>query len=365
MRGFPEYLRDEGWDVHVVSAPGPALSALGTVPGIATHAVAMVRQPSPLQDLRSLIAWHRLLRQVRPNVISVGTPKAALLGGIAGFLAKVPRRIYILRGLRLETCSGMQRRMLAALERISMGVAHDVVSVSESLSRRVVEYGLVSAAKVRVLGHGSSNGVDVEAFTRDSFAPGKIASLAESLGIVAEVPVIGFVGRLSADKGLTVLSEARALLTQRGVDHQLLVVGGLDEGEDGSLIEAIRFSGRQMIATGHVHDTRPYFQLMDIFCLPTYREGFPNVVLESAASGVPAVTTDATGAVDSVVTEITGLIVAVGSATELADALERLIADESLRSRMGEAARIRVTAQFDRADVWDRLNTYYVESLHS
>lgn len=364
MRGFPEYLQNRGWDVHVVCAPGPALRALGTVPGLTVHPLEMARQPSPGQDLRSLIAWVRLLRRVRPDVISVGTPKAGLLGGIAGFLTRVPRRVYLLRGLRLETSAGLQRRIFSMLERVSMGAAHEVVSVSDSLRRRVIELGLVRGSKVRVLGHGSSNGVDVSAFAPAAFGPDEIAELSAELGIVSNVPVIGFVGRLSTDKGLKVLAEARQILTDRGVDHQLLVVGGIDEGEDESLLDTIRSAGREMIGTGHVNDTRRYFQLMDILCLPTYREGFPNVVLESAAAGVPTVTTDATGAIDSVVAGTTGLIVAVGSALELADALETLIRDASLRTLMGAAALRHVSENFMRADVWDRTSAYYGERVH-
>lgn len=364
MRGFPEYLRDQGWDVHVVSNPGPALTALGTVKGITTHAVTMARRPSPIQDLHSLVTWCRTLRRVRPDVMSVGTPKAGLLGGTAGFLTRVPRRIYLLRGLRLETSSGIQRHIFSVLEGLSMNVAHEVVSVSESLRRRVIGLGLVPASKVLVLGHGSSNGVDVAAFSAGSFEPGEIAALADSLNMVSAVPVIGFVGRLSTDKGLKVLAEARKILNQRGVDHQLLIVGGIDEGEDDSLLDKIRSPGRDIIGTGYVNDTRPYFQLMDILCLPTYREGFPNVVLESAAAGIPAVTTDATGAIDSVVSGSTGLIVGVGSATELADALQTLILDPSLRADMGAAARRHVSENFSRADVWDRTNSYYSKNLH-
>lgn len=364
MRGFPEYLRDHGWDVHVVSNPGPALTALSAVPGISTHALAMERRPSPLQDLRSLSSWCRVLHSVRPDVLSVGTPKAGLLGGIAGFLMRVPRRVYLLRGLRLETSSGIRRRVFWVLERISIGVAHEVVSVSDSLRARVVGLGLVHSTKILVLGHGSSNGVDIAAFSASAFAPGEIATLADSLHIAPAIPVIGFVGRLSADKGLKVLAEARSILIQRGVDHQLLIVGGIDEGEDESLLNTMGLEGREIIATGQVHDTRPYFKLIDILCLPTYREGFPNVVLESAASGIPAVTTDATGAIDSVIAGETGLIVDVGSATELADALQTLIFDPIRRAEMGAAAHRYVSENFARADVWERTNSYYIENLH-
>ena len=363
MRGFPEYLRDNGWEVHVVSAPGAALSALSAIPGITTHAISMARQPSPVRDLRSLVAWCRLLRRVRPSLISVGTPKAGLLGGLAGFLTRVPHRVYLLRGLRLETSTGVQRRVLSVLERASMTVAHDVIAVSHSLRQRAIDLKLVQESKIQVLGLGSSNGVDLLAFSRDAPGLPELARSSADLGISAGVPVIGFVGRLTADKGLSVLADAREILASRGIDHHLLVVGGIDEGASETLLNKIMTAGRDAIRTGHVSDPRPYYALMDILCLPTYREGFPNVVLEAAAAEIPTVTTDATGAIDSVIDGRTGTTVAVGSAIQLANALELLISDSSLRQVMGADALRHVTAHFNQPDVWLRTHTYYLNLL--
>jgi len=361
MRGFPEFLRDQGWDVHVVSAPGPALSALGTVDGVTVHAIAMARQPSPQQDLHSLVAWCRVLRRVRPDLISVGTPKAGLLGGIAGFLTRVPHRVYLLRGLRLETSTGVQRRIFSVLERVAMGVAQDTVSVSRSLRQRVIDLGLVREGKIRVLGQGSSNGVNIAGFAQPSAAASLHAPTAASLGIDPNVPVIGFVGRLTKDKGLSVLAEAREILTGRGVDHQLLVVGGIDEGASESALTNAGAAGRAAIQTGHVANVRPFYAHMDVLCLPTYREGFPNVVLEAGAAGIPTVTTDATGAVDSVIDGQTGMTVAVGSAVQLAAALETLIRDASLRQTMGAEALRHVTENFNQPDVWRRIHAFYLD----
>ena len=359
MRGFPEYLRDNGWAVHIVSAPGPALDALRQASSIHTHAVPMERSPSPLKDLVALFAWARLLLRVRPDVISVGTPKAGLLGGIAGFITRVPHRVYLLRGLRLETARGPTRRVLSFLEQVSIAVAHDVIAVSASLRDRAIDLALVRPQKIRVLGGGSSNGVDVDAYSSRHFSPADIALLKGQLGLVNDVPVIGFVGRLTPDKGLAVLAEARQILTRREVDHQLLIVGGIDKGEDGSLLTTITSAGREAAFTGHVADPRPYYRLMDVLCLPTFREGFPNVVLEAAASGIPTVTTDATGAIDSVVDGTTGIVVHVGSADCLASAFEVLLPQKPLRESMGAAALRHVTANFSRADVWERTQRYY------
>jgi len=350
MRGLPQYLASRGWDVHVVSSPGPGLDALRGEQGLTVHALRMAREPSPLADARALLSWIALLRRVRPDAISVGTPKAGLLGGLAARWTRVPWRIYHLRGLRLETTTGVRRSILAILERTAMASSNMVISVSASLRQRVVDLGLVDGSRIRVLGHGSSNGVELPA--RPPSAEERAAAR-QRLGLEPRPPVVGFVGRLTPDKGLDVLAAARALLAERGVDHQLLIVGGVDEQADPAILDALRSVGRPPIETGQVPDARSFYAAMDLLCLPTLREGFPNVVLEAAAAGIPAVTTDATGAVDSVVDGATGLIAAVGDPGSLADRLQELLeATAGARRAMGQAARERAGRDFSRDQVW-------------
>jgi len=350
MRGLPQYLASRGWDVHVVSSPGPGLDALRGEQGLTVHALRMAREPSPLADARALLSWIALLRRVRPDAISVGTPKAGLLGGLAARWTRVPWRIYHLRGLRLETTTGVRRSILAILERTAMASSNMVISVSASLRQRVVDLGLVDGSRIRVLGHGSSNGVELPARPPSTE---ERAAARQRLGLEPQPPVVGFVGRLTPDKGLDVLAAARALLAERGVDHQLLIVGGVDEQADPAILDALRSVGRPPIETGQVPDARSFYAAMDLLCLPTLREGFPNVVLEAAAAGIPAVTTDATGAVDSVVDGATGLIAAVGDPGSLADRLQELLeATAGARRAMGQTARERAGRDFSRDQVW-------------
>lgn len=357
MRGFPEFLRDAGWNVHVVSSPGPLLDALNKVEGVHAHGLAMARQPSPFSDLRALFAWVRVLRDTRPTVTSVGTPKAGLLGGLAAVLVRIPRRVYLLRGLRLETATGAQRIVLTALERLAMRCATDIVAVSESLRQRAIELRLVAPDRIQVLGSGSSNGVDL--VVADSIDPGRVTELRKQLGIGDGAPVIGFVGRLTKDKGIDVLAAATRLLVERGVAHRLLVVGSVDDSQSGDLLATLRETGSHPIEAGHVTDPRPYYRLMNLLCLPTLREGFPNVVLEAAAAGIPTVTTDATGARDSVIDGVTGLISRAGDASSLADRLaELLTATPAQRRKMGEMARERAEAEFARPLVWANMEAH-------
>lgn len=360
MAGFPQFLAERGWDVHVVSSPGARLDALAGVDGVTVHALTMAREPSPVSDLRSLIAWVRLLRRLRPDVVSVGTPKAGLLGGIAARLTRVPGRVYMLRGLRLETSTGVSRRVFTLLERLSVRSATKTLVVSKSLASRAVELKLGPQTAFTVLGDGSSNGIDVDAFERSLPDQDDLDRLRRDLALPQDTPVVGFVGRLTEDKGLLVLRAAVDRLAAEGTAFQLLIIGGI-EG-DGSAADLVGVTGGTgPIATGFVNDPEKYYPLMDVLCLPTLREGFPNVVLEAAAAGVPTVTTTATGAVDSVVDGETGLIVAVGDSDALAGGLRRLLADAELRKQYGLAAKRRARARFDRSVVWSAQEAFYRE----
>nr|WP_314841123.1 glycosyltransferase family 4 protein [uncultured Microbacterium sp.] len=337
LAGLPQRLVADRWDVHVVSAPGERLEAMGTKPGITAHALAMAREIDLVRDLRGFVAWMRLIRRLRPDVVFVGTPKAGLLGIAAARLLGVRTRIYHLRGLRLETATGSVRRVLTAMERLTIRLSTTTLAVSPSLRRRVVALGLASESRIAVLGRGSSNGVDVERFVPDT-------PTAKVEGLTADEPIIGFVGRLNHDKGLEVLAQACRILDDEQVDYRLLIVGGVDGAE----LTAFSRLRRAPIVLGAVADTSMYYPLMRTLCLPTLREGFPNVVLEAGAAGVAVVTTDATGAVDSVVPGRTGLIVPVGDPHALAVALRRVIEEPGLAADLGGAARDFVVEHFRR-----------------
>lgn len=359
MRGMPEYLVSQGWDVHVVSSPGERLSQLGGIQGVTTHSLAMARNPSPLRDMIALYRWIALLRSVRPDVISVGTPKAGLLGSVAAWVTRVPKRVYHLRGLRFETATGIQLTILTFLERLTAAAATHVLSVSNSMRNKYIAMKLAPASKVAVVGAGSSNGVQLEEFAETLFGATEVENLRNSLGIVQGIPVVGFVGRLTEDKGLLVLAEARRLLAGWGTEYQLLIVGAIDDSAGERNLASINAFGRSAIITGFVSKPAAYYRLMDIFCLPTYREGYPNVALEASASSLPIVTTDATGAFDSVIDGVTGVLTHVGDPVSLAEALRRLVGDADARASMGTEAFNRVKADFAREHVWALLGEFY------
>ena len=333
-----------GWDVHVV-AGDTASEGPKDLDGIDVHLVPMKRYPSPLKDLHSLVRWILLLSRVKPAIVVIGTPKASLVGMLAALFCRLPVRVYQLRGLRLQTVSGPARHVLSLVEWITAKSSTKILAVSNSLKNEYCRLGLSDIEKIEVLGLGSSHGVDVDYFHPTRWSVWEPPELTLKRAKSGEMPTLGFVGRFSKDKGAQELLQCCQVLLGAGITHTILIIGPL-EGDEEALSELKRLN-RDIIVTGPLDDVAPYYSLMDLLILPTHREGFPNAVLEAAASGVPAVTTDATGAIDAVIDGQTGTIVPARDGYALGAAVMGLLADPQLLEKMGLNARNWVVSNFD------------------
>jgi glycosyltransferase involved in cell wall biosynthesis len=359
LTGRLRALGEAGFRVTLVSSPGELLERTASAQGARAIAVPIRREIAPVWDLVSLVRLWRLLVHLRPDLTEFSSPKAGLLGTFAALLAGVPARVYMVRGFKLETSTGMKRRILLAAERAAAACAQVVLCNSESVRAEALALRIAPAKKLKLLGNGSSNGVNVE-----RFSPGP-SGVRERLGIGSEVPVIGFVGRLTRDKGLPELIEAfeNILIEERAA--RLLLVGWFDAAEDalGPALQERIERHPQIHCTGFVDDTAPYYRAMDLLVLPTWREGFPNVVLEAAATGIPAVTTESTGSRDSVIPEVTGLLIPPGYPDAIVEAVMKLLRDPARRRRMGEAARVWVTEHFSDTRVLGLTAEFYKSLL--
>jgi glycosyltransferase involved in cell wall biosynthesis len=352
-------LRRAGFRVVLVSGPGELLERTASRTGAECIALPMHRCIAPLADLVALIRLWWILGVYKPDLVEFSTPKAGLLGMMAAWLRGIPRRTYMLRGLKLERSRGFKRWVLLTAERVACSCAHQVLCNSKSLRAEALALGLAPAGKLFVLGEGSSNGVDVE-----RFSPGPTA-VREQFSIPRDAPVVGFVGRLTRDKGLPELIEAFDRILRAEPSTHLLLVGWFDRAED-ALDAALRhriLTHPRIHCTGFVADTAPYYRGMDLMVLPTWREGFPNAVLEAAATGIPVVTTESTGARDAVLAEVTGLLIPPGYPEAIVEAVVKLLRDPARRFQMGRAARAWVTEHYSEERVLGLTAEYYLSLL--
>ena len=362
LRGQLAHMQDRGFKVAVACGGDFDVAQLERDAHVRVLHVPLVREISLTHDLQALAALRRLMLEWRPDIVNAGTPKAGLLGMLAARMAGVPIRLYTLRGLRLETTRGATRVILWASERVAAAAAHKVLAVSESLRETYLSSRLAAAPKVVVLGSGASNGVDMKRFTAPSMET--VASLRRRIGMPDEGEVIGFVGRLTRDKGIAELLTAFERVRQRRPQTRLLVVGALEAGDALSEDTVKRLADLPGVhTTGHLEDPASAYSLMDLLAFPSHREGFPNVVLEAAAAGLPVVGYDVTGTRDAVSSGTTGVLVARGDAEAMADALSVYLASPHLRASHGEAARSRVSNSFTNEVVWGNLARLYTRLL--
>ena len=364
LLGYPlVWFAGHCWNVAVICGrEDPGLTDLYPV---FVHFVHMKRTISPLGD--AVAGWRlmRALRELRPKIVNAGTPKAGLLGMLASWAVGVPIRVYTLYGLRLETTKGLMRAILTLTEKLACRCAHKVICVSDSLKREALRLGLTTPEKLVVLGGGSCFGVDVNRFELTAERSHTAAELRRNLNIPPDAPVIGFIGRLTRDKGIVELVEAFEIVSHQLQDPRLLLIGCYEEGDP------VPANTRQKIASnprihcvGFVDNTSDYFHVIDVLALPTHREGFPNVALEAAAAGKPVAATRATGVVDAVVDGVTGLLSAIGVPQELAMNLLTLLTNNELAEKMGRAARQRVEVEFSIERFNAGLESFYLNLCH-
>lgn len=347
--------------VRVASDDTGRLGRVRAREGVDAHVISLEREPSPIADLRGLVQLITLMRRLRPYRVVYGTPKATLLAGLAARICRVPVRIQVLHCLRLETTSGLFRRFLLMTERLALALSTHTVAVSHGLRTRLAELG-VDVARVDVIGKGSVVGVDGQRARRIGEDAALRREQRRVLGVRPDELVVGFVGRVTRDKGIEELVRAVAALRDEGLPLRLALIGP-DEGTDALDADVRGLLGTPWVtSTGNLTDPAEVFAAFDVFCLPSHREGLPTVVLEAWATGIPVVVSDCTGIRDLVVDGQTGVVVPTGDHCALAAGLRGVLGDEALGARLRAAGRDEVEQHFDRTGVWERCAQYFLDA---
>ena len=353
LRGQLSFLRESGFDVTVIASPGPDLDAVRTREKITTVGISMTRDVRLQEGPRALAEMARAIHRIKPDIVNASTSKAGLLGMLASYGVRVPKRIYLIRGLRFEGYTGAKRLALAQAERVTAACATDVVCVSNSVRDIVVRDGLAASRKTHVI---PSNGIDPARFRPRSETRADALRIRRELGIPDDAFVAGFVGRLVADKGVDDMLEA----LKRVPNAWFLVVGGNIADDHLPEQTADRLRKRaHVVQVGRVAEPAPYYAAMDLLLFASYREGLPNVPLEAAACELPVVGYRVTGVVDAVEDGVTGMLVPQKDTGALGAAISRYVGHPTLRATHGSAGRSRVLEQFTQLATWKAWEALY------
>lgn len=315
------------------------------------YPVPFSRVINPLQDIKILYKLLILFRREKYDIVQYSTPKASLLGSIAAFFAGIEHCIYILWGLYYTGQKGMKGFILKSFEKIICKLSNKIIPISHEMIDFALKEGLGKRDKYEVILNGSACGVDMTLFDYENWHPNR-GKIREELQIPEESIVIGTVARLTGDKGINELVQAFDKISKEVSGVYLLLVGRQEEKDrlSPSTVNIIS-KNLKIHSVGRKDNPLPYYAAMDIFCLPTYREGFGEVNLEAQAMQLPVVSTNVIGPRESVEDGVTGFLVEARSATALLEPLKKLIEYPELRRKMGIKGRERVKKMFDRKDM--------------
>ncbi|MBL0766433.1 glycosyltransferase family 4 protein [Marivirga atlantica] len=363
LKGQLRFMREKGFEVVTASANGNEVSQIVEREVVTHHQIDFTRTLSPFRDLKALFQLIKLIKKERPEIVHTHTPKAGLLGMMASWFCKVPIRMHTVAGMPLMEATGLSRTILNFTERITYYCAHKVYPNSFHLLKYMEAHFPHFSNKYKVLAKGSSNGINTNHFNRTALGNHDLNALRSQLEIPEGAVVASFVGRMVHDKGIHELIDAFTEIEQN--DFHLVLVGPYEDQREPleqAYKEEIKANPR-IHHVGFQKDIRPYLAISDFFVFPSYREGFPNVVMQAAAMDLPCIVTDINGSNEIIEDGNNGLIVPVKNAVLLKVAMEKLISDDSFRKVMASNARQSIVENYQQETVWNAILKEYQQLL--
>lgn len=354
LDGQAKYFKDLGYEVFLVSQNHYKEQLFCKKEGI-THLPVDIDNPvSPVKDIKAFLKIIKYFKRIKPDIVNVGTPKMALLGIIAARVAGIKNRIYTCRGLSFENESGLKYFFLRVAENATVRFASKVIYVSPSLKNAAILHKVYSVKKSTILGNGSSNGVNIYYFNRSGINDAERVSISEKLGLKGKI-VIGFVGRVSKYKGVYELVDVFEEVHKFFPDV-ILIMMGHNKCEE-SFEKLIR-ADKNIIYIPFQDNVPLYMSLFDIFVLPSWREGFPNVSIQAAAMGIPVIISDSTGCVDSVNPGVNGIVFEKRNKEKLKEAIIYYLKNPDIRYKHGQAG-IEWAKKFRNELIWKNISDFY------
>jgi glycosyltransferase involved in cell wall biosynthesis len=354
---------DQYFAVTAISAEKERLKKYGLDNKVNSFCVEMTREITPLKDLKAVFNLYSYFKKEKPLIVHTHTPKAGIVGMLAAKLAGVPIRLHTVAGLPLMETTGSKRKILNFVEKLTYALATKVYPNSKGLYDIILKERFASPSKLKVLGKGSSNGIDTEYFDPSKYPEEFKIKLKQELKLPDTNLVFVFIGRLVSEKGINELIKAFSKLHLSNPDCNLLLVGPFEQELDPLKPETLDIIRTHpgIISVGYQQDVRPYLAISDVLTFPSYREGFPNVVMQAGAMNLPAIVTDINGCNEIISEGKNGLIIPVKDENALYSSMLNLLKNAELRLSLASKARNEITSNYERKEFWKILLNEYKE----
>ncbi|MDC1393459.1 glycosyltransferase family 4 protein [Flavobacteriaceae bacterium] len=355
-----DYFNSKGHTIIIACSPSEDFFDYSNKKSFTPFPLDIKRSFSIIKDLVAIFKLTMYLKNNPIDTVVGHTPKGAFIALISSWLTGVPNRIYFRHGLLFETTSGLKRNFLKFIEKITSQMATKIICVSPSVLEVSIQQKLSPQSKTVILNNGTCNGIDaIKRFNPENVLKdrGILKGLKEVLD--SDVKIIGFVGRLVKDKGLVELLDAWKILSERNNKIHLLLIGPKEE-RDSLPEEYISYARdcKSIIMLGLIKEIESYYSLMDIFVLPSYREGFPTVVLEASAMELPVICSSKTGCIDSIIENETGLFASI-TPEDIAQKIQHLLNHPNKAKEMGKKGRLNVLKNFQQKLIWESMEKIY------
>lgn len=355
LKGQHRYMTQNGLEVIGVASTGKELNEVQDAEGIRVVALNMTRTIAPFKDLVSLWHMYQLCKKEKPTIVHSHTPKAGIIGMLGAKLAGVPIRLHTVAGLPLMETTGLKRILLNGVEKFTYVFATKVYPNSKGLYDFILANQFTTENKLKIIANGSSNGIDTTHFSPEKTTEDECINLKVKLGVLPEDFVFVFVGRLVGDKGINELVIAYAQL--KTPNSKLLLVGPLETELDPLQPEILKEieSNPNIINVGFQSDVRPYFAISDCLVFPSYREGFPNVVMQAGAMGLPCIVSDINGCNEIIIEGENGVIIPVKNVEAIKVAMFKMRNDVQWCQKLKQNSRKLIQQRYEQQVVWKEL----------
>ncbi|MCD1116486.1 glycosyltransferase family 4 protein [Chryseobacterium turcicum] len=348
--------------VTAISGAGKDLEEVVKREGVKTYSIEMQRNISPIKDFIALLQLYFYFKKEKPDIVHSITPKAGLLSMMAGKMAGVPIRMHTFTGLIFPTRTGNIQKLLIKMDQVLCWAATNIYPEGNGVKQDLINYKITSKS-LKVLANGNVNGIDLEYFDLNTISNEQQSQLKKELNIYEDDFVFVFVGRLVGDKGINELIEAFSKL--QTPNSKLLLVGPLESELDALQTKTLKEieTNPNILSVGFQKDVRPYFAIANALVFPSYREGFPNVVMQAGAMGLPSIVSNINGCNEIIIEGENGTIIPVKDSKAIQSAMLKMIEDKEFYFKLKENSRPMIQSRYEQTVVWEALLEEYTQLL--